>query len=78
MGRIRHDELGRERKKREGGINPMPDEESASPRAGNLKTVLRSRSRKEPHLLAGAGSGAVMQCGSGSDGSGSDDGIKHG
>jgi hypothetical protein len=36
-------------------------------------TVLRSRSRKEPHLLvgSGAGSGAVTRCGS-------DNGIKHG
>jgi hypothetical protein len=41
-------------------------------------SVLRSRSRKEPHLLVGAG--AVTRCGSGScfDGSGSDNGIKHG
>jgi hypothetical protein len=40
--------------------------------------VLRSRSRKEPHLLVGAG--AVTRCGSGSgsDGSGSNTGIKHG
>jgi hypothetical protein len=40
--------------------------------------VLRSRSRKEPHLLVGAG--AVTRCGSGSgsDGSGSDNGIYHG
>jgi hypothetical protein len=30
----------------------------------------------EPHLLIGAG--AVTQCGFGSDGSGSDNGIKHG
>jgi hypothetical protein len=37
-------------------------------------TVLPSRSRKEPHLLVGAG--AVTRCGSGSDGS--DNGIKHG
>jgi hypothetical protein len=41
-----------------------------------LKSVLRSRSRKEPQLLVGAG--AVTRCGSGSDGSGSDNGIKHG
>jgi hypothetical protein len=40
--------------------------------------VLRSRSRKEPHLLVGARAGAVTQCGSGSDGSGSDNGIKLG
>jgi hypothetical protein len=39
-----------------------------------FKPVLRSRSRKDPHLLAGA----VTRCGSGSDGSGSDNGIKHG
>jgi hypothetical protein len=38
--------------------------------------VLRSRSRKEPHLLVGAR--AVTRRGSGSDGSGSDNGIKHG
>jgi hypothetical protein len=38
------------------------------------KAVLRSRSRKEPHHLVGAG--AVIRCGSG--GSGSDNGIKHG
>jgi hypothetical protein len=40
------------------------------------KAVLQSRSRKEPHLLVGA----VSRCGSGSgsDGSGSDNGIKHG
>jgi hypothetical protein len=38
--------------------------------------MLRSRSRKEPHHLVGAG--AVTQCGSGSDGSGSDNGIYHG
>jgi hypothetical protein len=39
--------------------------------------VLRSqsRSRKEPHLLVGAG--AVTRCGSGSDGFGSYNGIKH-
>jgi hypothetical protein len=43
-----------------------------------LLSVLRSRSRKEPHLLVGAGAGAVLRCGSGSDGSGSDNGIKHG
>jgi hypothetical protein len=36
-----------------------------------FNTVLRSRSRKEPHLLVGAG--AVTLCGSGSD-----NGIKHG
>jgi hypothetical protein len=35
-----------------------------------------ARSRKEPHLLVGAG--AVTRCGSGSDGSGSDNGIYHG
>jgi hypothetical protein len=40
--------------------------------------VLRSQSRKEPHLLVGAGAGAVTRCGSGSNGSGSDNGIKHG
>jgi hypothetical protein len=41
-------------------------------------TVLRSRSRKEPHLLVGAG--AITRYGSvsGSDGSGSDNVIKHG
>jgi hypothetical protein len=39
-----------------------------------MMTVLRSRSRKERHHLAGA----MMQRGSGSDGSGSDNGIKHG
>jgi hypothetical protein len=38
--------------------------------------VLRSWSRKEPHLLVVAG--AVTRCGSGSDGSSSDNGIKHG
>jgi hypothetical protein len=38
--------------------------------------VLRSRSRKEPHHLVGAG--AVKRCSSGSDGSGSVNGIKHG
>jgi hypothetical protein len=32
----------------------------------------------EPHLLVGAGSGAVMRCGSGSDGSVSDSGKIHG
>jgi hypothetical protein len=37
---------------------------------------LRSRSRKEPHNLVGAG--AVTRCHSGTDGSGSDNGIKHG
>jgi hypothetical protein len=43
-----------------------------------LYSVLRSRSRsrEEPHLLAGAG--AVTRCSSSSDGSGSDNGIKHG
>jgi hypothetical protein len=35
--------------------------------------VLQSWSRKQPHHLVGAG--AVTQCGSGSDGSGSDNGI---
>jgi hypothetical protein len=35
--------------------------------------VLRSRSRKEPHHLVGAGAGAVTRCGSGSH-----NGIKHG
>jgi hypothetical protein len=43
-------------------------------------SVLRSRSRKEPHHLVGAG--AVTRCGSnsgsGSDGSDSDNGIEHG
>jgi hypothetical protein len=40
-------------------------------------TLLRSRSRKEPHLLvgSGAGAGAVTRCCSGS---GSDNGIYHG
>jgi hypothetical protein len=38
------------------------------------KVVLRSRSRKEPHHLVGAGD--VTRCGS--DGSGSNNGIKHG
>jgi hypothetical protein len=40
-----------------------------------LKAVLRSRSRKEPHLLvgAGAGAGAVTRCSSGSG-----NGIYHG
>jgi hypothetical protein len=41
-----------------------------------IRPVLRSRSHKEPHLLVGAG--AVTRCGSGSDGSGSNNGIKHG
>jgi hypothetical protein len=42
------------------------------------KPVLRGRSRKELHHLVGAG--AVTRCGfgSGSDGSGSDNGINHG
>jgi hypothetical protein len=42
------------------------------------KVVLLSVVEPEPHLLVGAG--AVMRCGlgSGSDGSGSDNGIKHG
>jgi hypothetical protein len=40
--------------------------------------VLRSRSHKEPPILVGAGAGAVTRCDSGSDGSGSDNGIKHG
>jgi hypothetical protein len=40
--------------------------------------VLRSRSRKEPQFLVGAGAGAVTRCGSGSDGSGSDNGINYG
>jgi hypothetical protein len=43
-----------------------------------FEAVLWSRSRKEPHLLVGVGAGAVTQCGSGSDGSGSDNGIYHG
>jgi hypothetical protein len=38
-----------------------------------LFSVLRSRSRKESHLLVGAG--AVTRCGSGSDGF--DNGITH-
>jgi hypothetical protein len=38
----------------------------------------RSRIRKEPHHLVGAGAGALTRCGSGSDGSGSNNGIKHG
>jgi hypothetical protein len=57
------------------------------------KPVLRSLSRKEPHLLVEVGAGAVKRYGSGSDGSGSDgsgsdgsgsdssgsdNGIKHG
>jgi hypothetical protein len=32
-----------------------------------IYSVLRSRSRKEPHLLVGAGAGAITRCGSGSD-----------
>jgi hypothetical protein len=40
-----------------------------------LNAVLRSRSRKESHYLVGAG--AVTRCSSGSDGSGSNNGIKH-
>jgi hypothetical protein len=43
------------------------------------KAVLQSQSRKQPHYLVGAGARAVTQCGSisdGSDGSGSDNGIK--
>jgi hypothetical protein len=44
--------------------------------AAALYPVLRNLSRKEAHLLVGAG--AVTRCGSGSDGSGSDNGIKHG
>jgi hypothetical protein len=45
---------------------------------GSGQSVLRSwsRSRKEPHLLVGAGAGAVTRCSSGSNGS--DNGIKHG
>jgi hypothetical protein len=50
---------------------------------GSLKAVLRSQSRKEPHLLVEAGT--VMQCGSSSSSDGSssnssssDNGIKHG
>jgi hypothetical protein len=35
--------------------------------------VCRSRIRKEPHLLVGAGAGAVTRCGSGSN-----SGIYHG
>jgi hypothetical protein len=38
--------------------------------------VLRSRSSKELHHLVGTG--AVTRCGSGSEGSGSDNGIYHG
>jgi hypothetical protein len=41
-----------------------------------LKKSMLSRSRKEPLLLVGAG--ALPRCGTGSDGSGSDNGIKHG
>jgi hypothetical protein len=41
-----------------------------------LRSRSQSRSRKEPHLLVGAG--AITQCGSGSDGSGSDNGINDG
>jgi hypothetical protein len=40
--------------------------------------MLLQTSVPEPHLLVRAGAGAVMQCGSGSDGSGSDNGNKHG
>jgi hypothetical protein len=39
--------------------------------------VLRSRSRKEPHLLVGAGTVTRCGSGSGSDGSGSNNGITH-
>jgi hypothetical protein len=41
-------------------------------------SVLRSRSRKEPHHLVGAGAGAVTRSGSSSDRSGSDNGKFHG
>jgi hypothetical protein len=46
---------------------------------GSGQSVLLSwsRSRKEPHLLVGAGARAVTQCRSGSNGYGSDNGIKY-
>jgi hypothetical protein len=46
-----------------------------------LKALYSSVAEPEPHgatSFYGAGAGAVTRCGSGSDGSGSDSGIKHG
>jgi hypothetical protein len=43
----------------------------------NFYSVLRSRSREEPHHLVVSGARAVSRCGSGSDGS-SANSIKHG
>jgi hypothetical protein len=58
---------------------------SYTPLSFNLLNIFKqcsslnnSVAEPEPHLLVGAGARAVTQCGSGSDGSGSDNDIKQG
>jgi hypothetical protein len=58
------------------GFGQKPSESATCQNSSLGDTVLRSRSRKEPHPTGGAA--AVMSRNSGFDGSGPDIGVQHG